>query len=364
MKVVYDNIIFSIQNAGGISLVWYELSQRLLKKKEIDFMVIENSRVNNNIFRKILNIGSDNIALRESDFILKRYMPPPYLDINEPFIFHSSYYRTSLQKNAINITTVHDFTYEHFVRGVPKYVNYLQKALAIKNSRGIICVSENTKNDLLHFFPKTDLKKVRVIYNGVSDHFKYLDDKKLQLTEQFSELSSLKYLIFVGNRRRYKNFICAIETISRLDGFSLVIAGGGKLTSEEERLLSRFIRGRFFSYPFLNDNDLNILYNNATCLLYPSLYEGFGLPMIEAMKAGCPVLAASNSSIPEIAGQAALLVEEASPAEFSKKVILLENMEFREDVIKQGFIQANKYSWDRCATEVVQFYKEIYSSHI
>lgn len=364
MKVIYDNIIYSLQNAGGISLVWYELSQRLLKNKEIDFKVIETRRSKKNIFRKILDIGKEDIASFESGFILKRYMPPPYLNIDEPFIFHSSYYRTSLQKNAINITTVHDFTYEHFVRGVPKYVNYLQKASAIRNSSGIICVSNNTRDDLLHFFPKTDIRKIKVIYNGVSNNFKYLEYKKQLLNEKFRVLSGLKYLIFVGNRRRYKNFICAIETVSILKDYTLVIAGGGKLVPEENFLLSRFIAGRFFSFPILNDEDLNILYNNAICLLYPSLYEGFGLPIIEAMKAGCPVIAARNSSIPEVAGQAAILAEEASSSEFTKNILLLENEDFRAEIVQKGFEQAKKYSWDTCATEVVQFYKEIFRSNI
>jgi len=184
------------------------------------------------------------------------------------------------------------------------------------------------------------------------------------LNEKFRVLSGLKYLIFVGNRRRYKNFICAIETVSILKDYTLVIAGGGKLIPEENFLLSRFIAGRFFSFPILNDEDLNILYNNAICLLYPSLYEGFGLPIIEAMKAGCPVIAARNSSIPEVAGQAAILAEEASSSEFTKNILLLENEDFRAEIVQKGFEQAKKYSWDTCATEVVQFYKEIFRSNI
>jgi len=359
MRVIYDNIIFSLQRAGGISLVWYELSRRLLINKNIDFGVIENERAKNNIFRKLLNIRSENISAIETGHVLKRYMPPPVLNITVPFIFHSSYYRISSQKNAINITTVHDFTYEHFVRGLPKYINYLQKAIAIKKSKGIICISNSTKNDLLHFFPKTDIRKIRVIYNGVSNNFRYLDDKSHLQNEKFCKLKGCKYILFVGNRKRYKNFRCAVETLVLLDGYSIVIAGGGKMTSRETKNLSKRIPGRFFIFPELTDEDLNNLYNNAFCLLYPSLYEGFGLPVIEAMKAGCPVIATSSSSIPEIAGDAAILVDEIIPSEFAKRILSLEQKEFRINTIRKGFERSKMFSWDKCASEVINFYDEV-----
>ena len=306
-----------------------------------------------------MHTSKNNIFKLESSCILRRYLPPPFLKISEPFIFHSSYYRITLQKNAINITTVHDFTYEHFVKGIPKYINYVQKALAIKNSSGIICVSNNTKNDLLHFFPKTDPNRIRVIYNGVSDNFVCLKEKKLAINIKFSELINLKFLLFVGNRKRYKNFSIAIDTVHLLDGYSLVIAGGGNLTSRETKNLNKRIPGRFFIFPVLTDEDLNILYNNAFCLLYPSLYEGFGLPVIEAMKAGCPVIATSSSSIPEIAGDAAILVDEIIPSEFAKRILSLEQKEFRINTIQKGFERSKMFSWDKCASEVINFYDEV-----
>ena len=179
--------------------------------------------------------------------------------------------------------------------------------------------------------------------------------------EKFCILKGCKYILFVGNRRRYKNFNCAVETLVLLDGYSIVIAGGGKLTLREIKNLSNRIPGRFFIFPILTDEDLNILYNNAFCLLYPSLYEGFGLPVIEAMKAGCPVISTRSSSIPEIAGDAAILVDEVIPSEFAKSILLLEQKEFRIDYIRKGIERSKMFSWDKCASEVINFYEEVFN---
>jgi mannosyltransferase len=282
---------------------------------------------------------------------------------NEKFIFHSSYYRTSKSKNALNITTIHDFTYEYFVKGIPRYTHHIQKANAINNSHGIICVSENTKKDLLHFFPKTDLKKIRVIYNGVSDKYKPLI-KENDLTGKFGILNNKRYLLFLGSRAKYKNFKTAIEVIQLLQEFELVIIGGGKLTKQENVHLNTLIPDKFLYYSELNEEELNLLYNYAFCLLYPSSHEGFGIPILEAMCAGCPVVTTNKSSIPEVAGDAALFVDVIKAENFVKKVLLLTNKKQREIIISKGFEQSQKFSWDKCYQETRQVYKEVYEADI
>ena len=136
MDLIFDNIIFSLQKAGGISVVWTELLKRVLKDPSLNACFIEEP--NHNIFRKSLEI-SENLILKNPPSLfpltLRRYLNP---QINKEGIFHSSYYRTVTNHNVINITTVHDFTYEYFRSGIPKLIHSNQKGNAIQNSKKII----------------------------------------------------------------------------------------------------------------------------------------------------------------------------------------------------------------------------------
>ncbi|MCT7539699.1 glycosyltransferase family 4 protein [Aliarcobacter cryaerophilus] len=352
MKITYDNIIFSLQKAGGISIYWTELIKRIVKTKQVEFY----EKSNKNIFRKEIDI----ITKQESDisFKLLRYLP--FLKKLPPkTIFHSSYYRVSLQKDIVNITTVHDFTYEYFRSGLAKYIHVWQKGFAIKKSDGIICVSENTKKDLIKFYPMIDESKIKVIYNGVGDEFINLENPKEYLTDEFERLKDKKYILYIGDRSSYKNFDIAIEVLKKLNNYSLVVVGGQEFSKDElENKID--IKDRVFHFRGIGGDKLNTLYNNAFCLLYPSSYEGFGIPISEAMKAGCPVVSTNISSIPEVAGDAGLLVDEIEVENFIDEIKKLEDTKFRSELIQKALEQSKKFSWDKCFEETSNFYQEIW----
>ena len=176
MKIIYDNIIFNLQKSGGISNYWEKLYSNVIK----DYKIISY----NYIFLKNLIPVS---IYRYIDFSIKT---------SNKFIFHSSYYRISKNKKAINIVTVHDFVYEYYNRGLRRLIHKIQKGRAIKNAEKIICVSHNTKNDLFKLYPNIDKEKVHVVYHGVSNNFKLLENK----------VTSCNKIIFVGKREGYKNF--------------------------------------------------------------------------------------------------------------------------------------------------------------
>jgi glycosyltransferase involved in cell wall biosynthesis len=351
-----DNIIFSLQKAGGISVYWYELSHRLLShSNNVTFVEDENAR--NNIFRDKLQLSPDLLQNdRKFGFGLSRYLSPP-VDLSPGTIFHSSYYRTQNDPNSVNIITVYDFIYERFRSGLACLVHHNQKKKAIRKADGIICISNSTKRDLLNYFPETPPNIIKTIHLSASGDYKQLFLPE-DISPDFDELLSKKVILFVGERSGYKNFDIAVETVRRSTDF-LVTVGGKPFAKDEQARIVTALNGRFRHYPKLDNNKLNQLYNLALCLLYPSSYEGFGIPALEAMQAGCPVIAADSSSLPEVCGDAGLMVTEISAEGFVERVAQLANPDFRSQVIERGLRQAALFSWDRTFSETIDFYEQI-----
>jgi mannosyltransferase len=360
MKIVFDNIIYSLQNSGGGSVYWTELIKRFNANKELDILFYEQKELNQNIFRKefsLQNVKQETFL----NFKIRRYLnfTKP---IKEKSIFHSSYFRISKSKNAINVITIHDFTTEKFRTGLARWINLQQKKHAVSKSDGIICISENTKKDLLHFVPDVDADKIRVIYNGVSDDFfKINDDFKIsEKNENFKDLENYKYLLYIGHRTNYKNFPIAVKTAAKVkDKYKFVVVG--ESFNDQEKIFVESLLGKQYTQiSKLNNEGLNFLYNKAFALLYPSSYEGFGIPLVEAMKTHCPVIANKNSSIPEVVEEAAILCNDINADLMVEGIYQLENNTFRNDLIKKGLQQFPKFDWDKTYLKYLEFYKELY----
>ena len=307
MNVIFDNIIFSLQRFGGISVVWNELLQRAQADKELNLTELDYR--NERLYRW-----------------LERYRIPDYM-AEKPSVFHSSYFRVLPQAGVHNVTTVHDLTYHFYRKGLPKAVHLWEEARALKHSEAIICISENTKRDLLTFYPWVKEETIHVIYNGVSDDF-----------YPIKNIEKKGYLLFIGNSSvSYKRYDIAQEVAKRT-GLELVAARN--VTSEE----------------------LNKLYNEALCLLYPSDYEGFGLPILEAQKAGCPVIAQNYSSVPEVIGKGGLLVEHSSTEKIVQQMVEKVNeVQSRpmQGIIAAGIENAKRFSWDNTYEQTKNVYRQL-----
>lgn len=352
--LILDNIIFSLQKSGGISAVWHEHLKRLITDQYFrsSLKFIEYDTAIFNVFRKDIPVDNSNLICKSSRLLnLRRYLNPSLKSVSEPFLFHSSYYRTCSNKQAINITTVHDFTYEYFVKGFAKSVHCWQKYRAIRNSDIIICISENTKKDLLKFLPDIDENKIRIVHNGVSDDY-------FQIDHHDTLKNKSGFALFVGARGGYKNFDVAVEAIKETT-LDLVVVGSPLSEIEIKHLDSALGRKRYKYAGRISNQELNVLYNTAFCLLYPSSYEGFGIPVIEAQKAGCPVIAANHSSIPEIIGDKTMLINEVSPDKILKKIQFLQNDHNRSEVVSLGLENAKRFSWDKTYADTVKVYKEV-----
>lgn len=346
--IVFDNIIFSLQRAGGISVVWQNIIDGAIKDKTLKRLFLEYP--NSNIFRKKVEIPSDEIILQSLGLLKhKRYINPTCNLLNDNFIFHSSYYRTCSNPYAKNITTVHDFTYDYFYKGLRKKIHCSQRNSAIMNSDAIVCISNNTKKDLVRFLPEIDQNKIFIINNGVSDEY-------FQIQKKYSDYSD--YIMFVGARIGYKNFKFAVEVVSQTP-FKLMICGN-ELTQDEHYLLDKYLGNQRYKVVIRPSNkELNEFYNSVFCLLYPSSYEGFGIPVLEAQRAGCPVIALNASSIPDIIGNKKLLMNELTISEFNNKISILNSNHNRLEFIEEGIKNANKYSWHKMSQEYLDLYHSI-----
>lgn len=360
MNVIFDNIIFSLQRSGGVSKVWYELLKRAAIDTSFSKLYLEYSH--QNIFRQHLELPIAETVYPSQRPFIERYLTP---QIRTPFpttIFHSSYFRILPQKGVQNITTIHDFTYNYFRSGLPKFVHLWQERYAINHSAGIICVSENTKKDLLAFYPHIDENKIAVVYNGVDECFRQLPNT--EELKKFVPFESGSYVLYVGNRQvAYKNFAVAVNTAKNV--VVLLVIVGTKLTEKEEQFLNATLGKHHFAVvPDASVKTLNLLYNGALCLLYPSLYEGFGIPVLEAQRAGCPVVCFNVASLPEVAGDGALIVEYKNSKRdadaIAEIVSDLKNGRVNIDDLRQrGKTNARRFSWDKTYQQTLEFYNKI-----
>lgn len=351
MKLYLDNIIFSLQRAGGISVVWQNLIKNLLPIAD-NLYFIEYQNASQNIFRQELEIPSSKIEIAKNFSPIFSQFKHPVVKSDTPFIFHSSYFRTCNNPNAINVTTVHDFIYE---QGVPTLKQKLRIALnyrAIKRSHAVVCISENTKKDLFKFLPDINPEKVYVIYNGVSEDYYPIDD--ISISEYHD------CVLFVGGRQSYKNFDFVVKAL-KSTRFRLLICGA-PLNSDEISLLEKYLPERYIHVKFPTNEELNRIYNSVYALAYPSSYEGFGLPVLEAQRAGCPVIALSASSIPEIIGKNSLLMPELSSVYFEKMLNRIANQDERKNIIDSGLENVKRFSWSRMAEEYFNLYRKLLST--
>ena len=321
MVIIYDNIIFNLQRQGGITTYWRNITSFKLTGFKIEF--------------------SDSMIKFKIPLALRRYLDFKY-KLDEKFIFHSSYYRICSSPLAINVTTVHDFTYEYYRKGLKKWIHSYQKKRALKKSSLIICVSENTKKDLLKLYPEISSKKVEVVYLGVGKEFIRLQGVKKQKT-----------ILYVGNRHGYKNFKVLCDFLLKDKTYNLTLVGGEKLSKTE---LNSLINLSYKHFTNISNDKLNVLYNQSYALIYTSHYEGFGLPIIEAMKAGCPVICNNTSSLKEIGSK--YVIQGPMSEEFIEDALnKLKNKKFKEMLINAGLEYANDFTWEKTASKTHELYK-------
>lgn len=355
MKIMIDMVAFQLQRAGGVTVVWNEILKRMNRDKVPVQYILQKEQCDNVFYSEVEKGIVERHREPQIGLKILRYLPI-LVKIKEKTIVHSTYYRVSMSHKAINVVTVHDFTYEKYVKGIRRWVHSLQKNFAIRRADGIICVSENTKRDLLKYNPKVDADKIVVIYNGVSQDYTNLQEQRD--VEILGTYNNEKFLLYVGDRAPYKKFDFAVEVAGAYD-CKLVIVGGPELNENEKVLLKRNVDNNYIHLRGVPNKQLNEIYNKAFCLLYPSAYEGFGIPVLEAKKAGCPVIAYNGSSIPEVMGESGIMLDYYNKEQWVSELRKLENTEYRKDIVNSGMDYVQRFSWEKTYKETMEYYNTL-----
>jgi glycosyltransferase involved in cell wall biosynthesis len=276
-------------------------------------------------------------------------------DLFHPTFFHN-YYLQHIGKKPF-VLTYHDCIKERFNLQQVDNSSHAQKQELLNKAAKIIAVSENTKADLLEFY---DIKpeKIEVVYHATAfKNHKQPADFYLKTPE--------KYLLYVGSRNEYKNFLGFIKAIAPVlvknPEIHLLCAGGGVFTENEQNIIDILnLQTQVNHFPFHTDNTLYALYQKALAFVYPSFYEGFGIPILEAFACGCPVVLSNTSCFPEVAQEAALYFNPESQEDMAAKIEeIIQNETLRKNLILKGIIRQEDFSAEKTAQQTLAVYKSI-----
>jgi len=370
MRILLDPQTYNEQKFGGISRYYTELFLELNKidgvKVECPIVYSDNLHLREAaLFRGFKNVIFESALLPK--FLRKKILKKTKrrntkntikaLKTGDFDIFIPTYYSPYFLEHLGNkpfVLTVYDMIHEIF----PQYFirdlyTVKHKKLLMEKATKIIAISESTKQDILRIYPHIDASKIEVVY--LSHSIKPAAIAKLALPKN--------YILFVGNRSIYKNFIFFLNAVAPIlkanTDLFVVCAGGNKFNAEELQLIKQLNVSNQLIQQNFEDYELAAYYSSAKCFVFASEYEGFGIPVLESMACGCPVVLANHSSFPEVAGDAGVYFELHNEADLKDKVLsLIENDELRDEYVQKSLEQVKKFSWHRTAKECLKVYQK------
>ncbi|MCP5095142.1 MAG: glycosyltransferase family 4 protein, partial [Chloroflexi bacterium] len=263
------------------------------------------------------------------------------------------------------IVTVHDLSFLHYPETFPeKLVDYLQQVVpwSIGRATHVLADSIATRDDLVNLWHVSS-DKISVLYCGVHERFHPITDAvRITAVRTKYNLGDSPYILSVGTvqpRKNYQMLIQAFQKVAEQFPHNLIIGGGkGWLYDEMVAEIDRLgLSGRVHFIGFVDDADLPTLYSGATLFVFPSLYEGFGIPLLEAMACGVPVITSDASSLPEVVGETAVQLSPLRPNQWTKTMIaLLADANQRTQLVATGFRQARQFKWTHAANQLLDLY--------
>jgi glycosyltransferase involved in cell wall biosynthesis len=366
-KIIYDYQIFALQEYGGISRYYHEIASRISQMPDFDVQILCPLYVN-----EYFEEYSSNQSLRQGlkinnipkTYLLKKIINQNisnlYLHRSAASIIHETLHSSTTigTKKHQRVVTIYDTIDEKFAASRdPNGRLAKAKSIAVERADRIICVSKSTKKDLIELL-NVDESKISTIYVAATPDLSLGKDDL-----QISQLDK-PYLLYVGIRSDYKNFdrlLAAYHSSQKLNrDFQLVCFGGGAFSSEERSQIISFKLEHKVIQISGDDNKLAYLYRRATAFVYPSLYEGFGMPPLESMAFNCPVICSNISSIPEVVGNAG---EYFDPYDVDSIIDAIEQVVYSNDrssnLKKLGHDRIKLFSWDLCAEQTSQVYRSL-----
>lgn len=364
MKVVYDSQIFMLQKYGGVSRYFIELAKELEKifaeNDTFDFPILFSQNYYLRQYNR-KNIVSAHFIENQCACKMMKLANWIYGDLfllqNRNCVYHPTWNNLlCVPAGTKTIVTVHDMIQETLWNENPTYQNEIeQKKNAIYKSDAIIAISENTKRDILKIYPDVPESKITVIYHGAN-----------QLPDPMQPQIAIPpyYILFVGRRAEYKGFQFVTRALSKLlstrKNLKMIFVGGGKFTNEERIMFKNFNVADSVVQINASDAELSYLYQHARCFIFPSIYEGFGFPILEAFDNACPVICTNESSLPEIGGNAAVYFEKGDAEELEKQVtIMVDDEHARAKYIRKGKERVKFFTWEKCARETYELYCKV-----
>jgi glycosyltransferase involved in cell wall biosynthesis len=282
-------------------------------------------------------------------------------------LFHApDFVLPPVKSNTPTIVTIHDLSFVRLPEmTMPGMSDHLSQWVpySVNRATHVIAVSEATRQDLIELY-QTPPEKITVLYHGVSSEFRPINEaSRLAAIRQKYKLGTQPYILSVGTIQPRKNYRRLIQAFARLKlDVSLVIAGGQGWSYETvyDEAQKQGVAERVYFPGFVAEADLPALYSAASLFVYPSLYEGFGLPILEAMACGVPVIASNQSSLPEVVGSDGLLVDPYDVEAMAEAMArLLEEPRLSQRLSEAGQARAAQFTWSDTATKLINLYEKI-----
>lgn len=367
MRIAFDSQIFAMQKHGGISRYICNLAQGLSLDSAVNVKVVAPLHINAYLSdlpsklvygKKVPVIRGATKLLYAANLALS-WRPTTRF---RPSVVHQTYYLpiTYAPKGARRVVTVYDMIHERFADVFSMNRSHTAlKRKAVFKADHVICISECTRRDLLEIF-NISADKVSVAHLG----FDRLTES-MHPMERTPDIGERPYILYVGQRSGYKNFSGFLRAFASSEwlrrNFGIICFGGGSLQADERRLISELGIPQYqVSQTGGSDGKLAMCYRSAAALIYPSLYEGFGIPPLEAMSLDCPVICSDTSSLPEVVGAAA---EYFNPYDTDSMRSALEctlgSSERCRELVKLGRERFVQFTWDRCTGLTLEKYRSL-----
>ena len=350
MNILFDGN-FTNKPKSGIHRYFFNLVKNLPSSYiKYSTTTETNSDITNHFIPPLKHFRPHKFSYIFEYFWYKRFQISTSFDL-----VHSAYFNLSkpcidlISKGTPHIITVHDLIHELFSKNKINIINCRRKIL--ENATAIITVSESTRNDLLNTYKSIPKDKVHVVHHGINNN-QSVNDLNLKVPKEF--------LLYVGHREGYKNFdslLPHIQKIKKIKRIPLIVVGPKPSKNELDNIKNRDLIAEVIFLVNISDQELNYLYSKCLALLFPSLYEGFGFPILEAMSFGAIPFASRGSSIHEVMGDAGVYVEVCGKSNLCDLILnISQNPKKKKTLKNKSKKRALEFSWSKCARLTTSIY--------